>query len=258
MSRTSWDDFDWQLIHEGPREPGLHVALDQILTDEVGAGRRRPTVRFWEWDSRCVVIGRFQSLANEVDADGAERHGVEVVRRISGGGAMFMEAGNCITYSIHAPESLVEGMSFQQSYEFFDQWVIEALADVGVEAWYQPLNDITSPGGKIAGAAQARRRGAVLHHVTMAYDMDAAKMMEVLRIGREKMSDKGTTSAAKRVDPLRSQTGLPREEVIARMVDTFRRRYGFSEGAITDEEQAAAEQLYRDKISTPEWVGVVP
>ena len=71
-----------------------------------------------------------------------------------------------------------------------------------------PLNDIASPAGKIAGAAQKRLAGgAVLHHVTMAYDIDADKMLEVLRIGREKMSDKGIKSANKRVDPLRSQTG---------------------------------------------------
>src|SRR3546814_1660442 len=89
-----------------------------------------------------------------------------------------------------------------------------------------PLNDITSSAGKIAGAAQTRRRGAVLHHVTMAYDIDAVRMLEVLRIGREKLSDKGTTSAVKRVDPLRSQTGLAREAVIEHMVETFRARHG--------------------------------
>lgn len=258
MTRSQWHDHDWQLIHDGPRDPGLHVALDQVLTDEVAAGRRAPTLRFWEWDSPCVVIGRFQSLANEVDPDGARRHGINVVRRITGGGAMFMEAGNCITYSIHAPESLVEGMSFQESYAFFDQWVIDALGELGIEAWYQPLNDITSSGGKIAGAAQARRNGAVLHHVTMAYDIDAAKMLEVLRIGREKLSDKGTQSAAKRVDPLRSQTGLPRQRIIAHMIDTFRRQHGLTESPLQPAELAAAEALYRDKIGTPAWAAVVP
>jgi len=258
MSRTHWHDHDWQLIHEGPRDPAVHVALDQVLTDEVAAGRRPPTLRFWEWDARCVVIGRFQSLANEVDAGGARRHGVNVVRRISGGGAMFMEAGNCITYSIHAPASLVEDMSFQESYAFFDQWVIDALGTLGIEAWYQPLNDITSPGGKIAGAAQARRGNAVLHHVTMAYDIDAAKMLEVLRIGREKLSDKGTTSAAKRVDPLRSQTGLARQDIIARMIDTFRKQHGLVDSSLHAHEIEQAEALVENKIGTPEWVGVVP
>src|SRR3546814_2311031 len=96
-----------------------------------------------------------------------------------------LEPGNTITYSITAPMTLVEDMTFEQAYAFMDQWVIEALGGLGIKAWYQPLNDITSSAGKIAGAAQTRRRGAVLHHVTMAYDIDAVRMLEVLRIRSE-------------------------------------------------------------------------
>ena len=187
MMRTEWHDHDWQLIHAAPQSPSLHMALDDVLTHEVGAGHRKPTVRIWEWASPAVVIGRFQSLRNEVDAAAAQRHGIEVVRRISGGGAMFIEPGNTITYSIYAPLSLIKDMSFQQAYAFMDAWVIEALGGLGIKAWYQPLNDITSEGGKIAGAAQAHRGGAVLHHVTMAYDIDASKMLEILRIGRQNL-----------------------------------------------------------------------
>src|SRR5699024_4874235 len=164
----------------------------------------------------------------------------------------------CITYSIYAPESMVEGMSFQESYAFFDQWVIDALGDLGIKAWYQPLNDITSPGGKIAGAAQARRGGVVLHHTTMAYDIDAAKMLQVLRIGREKLSDKGTTSAAKRVDPLRSQTGMARQDIIAHMIDTFDRQHGLRRNRLLASELAAAQTLHDDKFGTAAWTGIVP
>ena len=258
MTRTDWHQHDWQLIHAGPQSPALHMALDEVLTAEVSAGRRKPTLRVWEWAGPAVVIGRFQSLRNEVDADGAARHGIEVVRRISGGGAMFIEPGNTITYSICAPLSMVEGMSFTEAYAHMDAWVIQALAELGIRASYQPLNDITSPAGKIAGAAQARRGNAVLHHVTMAYDIDANKMLEVLRIGREKLSDKGTRSAAKRVDPLRSQTGLPREQVIERMVETFRRQHGLSPDHLRPDELGRATRLAREKFGTAAWTGEVP
>ncbi|WP_345798519.1 biotin/lipoate A/B protein ligase family protein [Castellaniella sp. MT123] len=256
--RSQWTDFDWQLVHPGPLMPLRHMALDQVLLDEVAAGRRAPTLRIWEWAAPAVVIGIFQSLKNEVDAQAAQAHGIQVVRRISGGGAMFVEPGNTITYSIYAPLSLVEGMSFQDAYACMDDFVLQALGDLGIRAWYQPLNDITSEGGKIGGAAQARRGGAVLHHVTMAYDIDATKMLQVLRVGREKLSDKGTTSAAKRVDPLRSQTGLAREVVIQHMVDTFRRRNGLRDGALTPDEQAAAERLIGEKFGTEAWLAKVP
>ncbi len=256
---SSWTDYDWQLIHGAAYPPVVQMALDQVLAEEVGAGRRKPTLRIWEWDEPGVVIGSFQSVKNEVDLENAEKYGMQVVRRISGGGAMFMEAGSVITYSIYAPSDLVQGMSFADSYAFLDEWVITALKSVGIDASYQPLNDITSPKGKIGGAAQKRLgTGAVLHHVTMSYDMDGDRMVEVLRIGREKLSDKGTKSAAKRVDPLRSQTGLSRAEIIAKMEGTFRGLYGLAPSEVTAEELARAEQLVTEKFSTPEWLYRVP
>ena len=256
---TSWDAYEWQLIHTGPETPQMQLALDEVLTNEVGEGRRKPTLRIWEWNEPAVVIGSFQSLKNEVDPGNAEKYGFEVVRRISGGGAMFMDANSVVTYSIYAPAALVQGMSFADSYAFLDEWVITALKSLGIEAFYQPLNDISSVKGKIGGAAQKRLgNGAVLHHATMSYDMDGEKMVQVLRIGREKMSDKGTTSAAKRVDPLRSQTGLSRAQIIDRLIGTFTGLYGAVPDTVTSAERAAAEELVRTKFATPEWIGRVP
>jgi len=256
---SSWRDYEWQLIHSKAVPPVMQMALDEVLAIEVGEGRRQPTLRIWEWNEPAVVIGSFQSLKNEVDPENAALHGFTVVRRISGGGAMFMEAGSVITYSIYAPSELVQGMTFADSYAFLDDWVLTALKSLGIDAYYQPLNDITSPSGKIGGAAQKRLgTGAVLHHVTMSYDMDGEKMVQVLRIGREKLSDKGITSAAKRVDPLRSQTGLTRAEIIDRMKQTFTGLYGAVSGEITDEEYAKAADLVANKFGTDEWITRVP
>ncbi|MDI2098970.1 lipoate--protein ligase family protein [Ruicaihuangia caeni] len=256
---TEWRDYDWQLVRHGALAPRVHLALDQVLTEAVGEGLRRPTLRIWEWNEPAVVIGSFQSVKNEVDLDNAARYGIDVVRRISGGGAMFMEAGSVITWSLYVPGDLVQGMSFADSYAYLDDWALTALRSLGIEATYQPLNDITSPAGKIGGAAQKRLgNGAVLHHVTMSYDMDRERMTEVLRIGREKLSDKGTVSAAKRVDPLRMQTGLEREEIIERMVATFRELYGLSDGRLTSDELDAAHQLAAEKFSSDSWLHRVP
>ncbi|MCS5735850.1 lipoate--protein ligase family protein [Herbiconiux daphne] len=256
---SSWGDYDWQIIHSGPETPQMQLALDEVLANEVGEGRRQPTLRIWEWNEPAVVIGSFQSVKNEVDLDNAAKYGFEVVRRISGGGAMFMDANSVVTYSIYAPAALVQGMSFADSYAFLDEWVITGLKSLGIDAFYQPLNDISSAKGKIGGAAQKRLgNGAVMHHATLSYDMDGEKMVQVLRIGREKMSDKGTKSAAKRVDPLRSQTGLGRAEIIDRLIATFTNLYGAQPSEITADERATAEALVASKFSTPEWIGRVP
>ncbi|MBC2886771.1 lipoate--protein ligase family protein [Ochrobactrum sp. CM-21-5] len=258
VART-WRDYEWQIIEVPAVSPAMHLALDEVLAREVAVGRRAPTLRFWEWERPAIIIGAFQSLRNEVDMDATRAFGVETVRRVTGGGAMFVEPGSTITYSLYAPGELVRDMSFADSYAFLDDWVLKALNSLGIDAFYKPLNDISSSKGKIGGAAQKRfSGGTVLHHVTMAYDMDAEKMVQVLRIGREKLSDKGTTSAVKRVDPVRSQTGLPRGEVIQRMRETFVSMNGGVSGAITPEEYAAAEKLAAEKFSTQEWLRHIP
>lgn len=256
---NSWRDHDWQIIETPPLAPALHLALDEVLAREVAAGRRAPTLRFWEWQRPAIIIGAFQSLRNEVDLAAAAQFGIETVRRVTGGGAMLAEPGNSVTYSLYAPGALVRDLTFADSYAFLDSWVLQALISLGIDAVYKPLNDISSSKGKIGGAAQKRySAGTVLHHVTMAYDMDAEKMVQVLRIGREKLSDKGTTSAVKRVDPLRSQTGLPREEIIRRMRETFVALHGGTAGQITPGEWAAAETLAAEKFSSEAWLRHVP
>ncbi|MDN6328315.1 MAG: lipoate--protein ligase family protein [Brachybacterium sp.] len=256
---TSWSDLTFDVIGPEVLPPVMHVALDEVLPLEMVAGRRGPHLRIWDWDSPLVVIGSYQSLRNEIDAEGASKHDIGVVRRITGGGAMFMEQGNCITYSLAVPTSLVEGLSFEQSYAYLDDWVMGALAEIGVRAHYVPLNDIASEQGKIGGAAQRRFAGGVLlHHVTMSYDIDADKMGEVLRIGKEKLSDKGTRSANKRVDPMRSQTGMAREQIIDGFLEFFRARYDTVDSGYTEDELATARELVETKFGTEEWTARVP
>lgn len=256
---TGFGDYQWEYLAPEPFEPLTQMALDQVLAEQVASGSRGPTLRLWEWAKPAVVIGSFQSVNNEVDMASASKYGLEVTRRISGGGAMFMELHTAITYSLYAPTSLVAGMSFQESYAFLDEWVIEALTRLGIDAHYRPLNDIHSATGKIGGAAQKRLgSGAVLHHVTMAYDMDGDRMVEVLRIGREKISGKGVASANKRVDPLRSHTGMTRGAIMSHLADTFGSLYSLTPSALTDAERGAAAQLVATKFSTDEWFYRVP
>lgn len=255
----SWDDIDFEVIHGPSVAPVINVALDETLVEDVAAGRRRPFMRIWEWNAPQIVIGSFQSYDNEINQEGIDRHGITVSRRISGGGAMFMEPGNCITYSLVVPTALVDGLSFEAAYPFLDEWVIEALKKVGVNATYVPLNDIASEKGKIGGAAQKRfANGYMVHHVTMAYDIDAVKMNECLRIGKEKIRDKGLRSAVKRVDPMRSQTGMAREDIIEVLKDHFAQKYLADPGEITAADLEVAERRAEDKFSSPEWVYRIP
>lgn len=250
----SWEDIDFDVIHGPVVDPMINVALDETLAEDVAAGNRKPFMRLWEWNGPQVVMGSFQSYENEINQEGVDRYGITVSRRVTGGGAMFMEPGNCVTYSIVIPTALVDGLSFEQSYPFLDQWVMESLAKCGVKARYIPLNDIASEVGKIGGAAQKRwANGYMVHHVTMSYDINAEKMMEVLRIGKEKVRDKGTRSAVKRVDPIRSQTGMEREEILDVFYNHFKEKYNASDGAISEADIAVAQDRCNTKFATREW-----
>ncbi len=236
----------------------MNLAIDEELTLRVGSGERLPTLRFWSWSSSCIVLGRFQSVRNEVQIENARDHEVEIVRRISGGGAMFIEPEGAITYSLYVPTATAQGMSFAESYAFFDSWVIAALRKLGIDAWYAPLNDITSANGKIGGAAQARRGGAILHHTTMAYEMNIPLMTQVLRIGQEKLSDKGIRSADKRVAPLRQQTELPRDTIIKHLIAEFADLTDLHTDTITDDEMTGAQERVRDRFDTHDWKYILP
>lgn len=264
QQRADWDrrfsSVEWTLLPNPPMDAWHQNALDEVLINEMHAGRRGPHIRFWNWspEETSVIIGRFQSVKNELHLDVVDELGIKISRRITGGGAMLIMPLGMITYTIAAPESLVNGMSFAESYQFFDSWVINSWRELGVDAWYVPLNDITSSGGKIGGAAQARKKGIALHHTTASYEISQTVLTRVLRIGKEKLSDKGVTSAAKRVGPLKDQTSLDRQTIIQHMIDHFRGKYTLHDDDYRPEEMAALEDLVETKFSTRDWIYALP
>ena len=224
-----WRMLRPRIVHDTPRSPQEQMNVDAAWAREVAEGTREPTLRIWEWAAPAVVIGRFQLLEDEVNVRTAHSEGFQIVRRCTGGGAMFNEPGNTITYSLYAPLDFAHGMSIEESYKLCDHWLVEALRGLGLDVRFAGINDIATQHGKLGGAAQRRFApvnggpGAILHHVTLAYDIDAEKMTRVLNVSREKMSDKAVKSAVKRVDPMRSQTGMSRDEVVAWLVAAARR-----------------------------------
>lgn len=229
--RDRWRRLAPVVVHDTPRSPAEQMAIDEQWAREVAAGERPASLRFWEWSSPAVVVGRFQSIPDEVHVDEAERLGFTVVRRCTGGGTMVVQPGGAITYSLYAPQWFVDGMDAAEAYRLCDSWLIDALRGLGVDARFQGLNDIAvandacrgtvdgrdpAQWGKAGGAAQRRfpappdsdGPGAVLHHTTLAYELDGALMARLLNTSPEKLSDKAVRSASKRVTPLGMQLPL--------------------------------------------------
>jgi lipoate-protein ligase A len=251
-------EMEWDVIPPTPHPAHMHMALDEVLLERVIAGRRRPTLRIWEWIEPSLVIGSHQSVANEVDVDAASELGFMVTRRMSGGGTMLCEPDRTITYSLYLPDSVVAGVSFRRSYALLDDWAVRAFVELGVPAAYREINDIISPRGKIAGAAQARRRGFVLHHTTIAHSMEAGLLERLIRIGRPSVAEVGVRSANKAVSPLSWFTTRSCAEVALELAEQFSKRFRTHPSHAQPDELAAALHLVSTKYATRAWVNRIP
>jgi lipoate-protein ligase A len=247
-------ELAWEVIMPVPLRVHPQLALEEVLLDRLVSGIRGPTLRFWEWAERALVLGSHQVLGNEVDLEAAREQKFKVGRRMSGGGTMLLEPGRSITYSLYAPESVVAGQSFIESFAALDGWVVDCLRGLGVPAEHRPINDIVSPEGKIGGAAQARRRGYLVHHTAMAFEIDPDLVPRLIRIGRERVSPRGVRSAEKTVSPLSRWLTLPLERVLEALAACFLTRYPARFGTLDGEELTAAHRLALEKYRRPEWI----
>jgi len=250
--------LEWDLIPSSPQSAHMHMALDETLLERVIGAARRPAIRFWEWTENALVIGSHQSVINEVDTRAARKAGFTITRRLSGGGTMICEPGRTITYSMYLPATAVSGISFRQSYAALDAWAVQSFVELGVPASYREINDIISPRGKIAGAAQARRRGFVLHHTTIAHSMDPGIVRELIRVGRDRLSERGVRSAEKDVSPLSWFTELSCAEVALHMQASFRSGFDARESVLSAAEVQDAQRLVETKYGTPAWIERIP
>lgn len=258
LSARSLHEARWDVIGPTPCPAHMHMAIDEALLEEVIAGRRGPTMRLWRWVERALVIGSHQSVANEIDMDVARDEAFTVTRRMSGGGTMLCEPDRTITYSMLLPDSMVAGVSFRKSYALLDAWAVDAFRELGVPASYREINDIISPRGKIAGAAQARRRGFVLHHTTIAHSMDVELLPRLIRLGRASVSERGVRSAEKEVSPLSLFTALSCDAVADHMRAHFLRAFDATPSELSDAELAKAGRLVASKYATPAWINRLP
>ncbi len=254
MAADSLHQAEWDLIPYSPHPAHMHMALDEVLLEQVMHGHRGPTMRLWQWVERALVIGSHQSVRNEIDVRTSRTLGFIVTRRMSGGGAMLCEPGGTITYSMYLPESMVSGISFRKSYALLDDWAVRAFNALGIPASYREINDIISPRGKIAGAAQARRRGFVLHHTTIAHSMDIELLPRLIRIGRAALTERGVRSAEKTVSPLSWFTDLSCEEVALELEHRFEAEFTSKKAPLSGEELAAAQRLVDVKYGTVAWI----
>jgi len=232
------------------------MALDEAVLRLNSEGRSPNTLRFWRWQPSAVSIGYFQSLELEVNLEEARREGIQVVRRITGGGAVFHDTNGELTYSLVCKEEDLP-RDILESYRLICGGLVKGLGLLGLEAEFRPVNDVLVRGRKISGSAQTRRWGSVLQHGTILISPDVRLMFRVLRVSPEKLSDKAISSVFERVTTIERELGRKPgfEEVREAMIKGFEGvlGVGFEEGDLTGEELELARKLAL-KYSSEEWL----
>ncbi|PNX49232.1 MAG: lipoate--protein ligase [Thermoplasmata archaeon M11B2D] len=246
----------WRLIQTGMNTAFSNMAIDQAILVANSKGKVPPTVRFYGWMPPAISIGYFQSLTDEIDIQACERFGVDYVRRITGGGAVFHEKE--LTYSIVIPESHVEiPKNIMASYGRICGAVIKGLQHIGIESIYAPINDIVAGGRKISGNAQTRKLQTVLQHGTVLMDVDVNKMFSVLRVPNEKIKDKLIADVKQRVTSVRHLLGKEMHftQVAEAMKTGFEEEFHVEliDGMLRKEEIALAEQFEKERFSAKQW-----
>jgi lipoate-protein ligase A len=244
--------MEWRIIKLETHDAYTNMGIDESIMEAVRDKRASPTIRFYRWNPSAVSIGTFQSMDKEVNVQKCRELGVDRIRRITGGGAVFHDFNGEITYSVIAPLQLLP-QGIRESYKCICDWIISGLKEIGLNASFAPINDITLDGKKISGNAQTRKQGILLQHGTVLYDTDLKTMFSVLNVSAEKISDKTIKSAEERVTSVKKNSEIKIEELYDALVKGFTEGKDFKFGKLSSEESRRADELARTIYRTKEW-----
>jgi len=235
-------------------DPYYNLAVEEAIPLSVAKGIAPPTLRFWR-NKSAVVIGRFQCPELEVDLKLAAQKGIRVVRRFTGGGAVYHDMGN-VNYALSLPSG--QNPDMRKYFQQVGDSVAAGLNQlIGQGFSYVPLNDIAYKESKISGLAASVGDGYVFVHGALLASVDLNLLSSVLRPPPEKFEGKAVRSVAKRVMNLSEIAGrnLSFEEIKAALVRGFEGVMGFEayEGQLTEKEEELAKKLYDEKYSTLDW-----
>ena len=249
--------MSFRYLETGANPAAFNMGLDEAILESVSSGAEPPTLRFYAWKPSAVSIGYFQGARDEVDLDRCAELGIDVVRRLTGGGAVFHAAE--LTYSVVVPDShpLAAG-GIMESYRAICAGVIGGLAVLGIAAEFAPLNDVVASGKKLSGNAQTRKRGCLLQHGTVLLGVDLDMMFTVLRVPNEKLKGKLIEDVRARVSSVSDMTG--RIVGYDEAVPAFERGFAEALGVLGERsgpspaERGRAKVLADERFANKTWI----
>ncbi|SFR63411.1 lipoate-protein ligase A [Streptococcus equinus] len=228
--------------------PAYNIALEAYAFREL----RDEDELFILWiNEPTIVIGKHQNAIEEINKAYTDEHGIHVVRRLSGGGAVYHDLNN-LNYTIISNKTQEGAFDFKT----FSQPVIETLADLGVTATFTGRNDLEIDGKKFCGNAQAYYKGRMMHHGCLLFDVDMTVLGNALQVSKDKIESKGVKSVRARVTNILDE--LPEkitvQEFSDRLLDKMKESYpDMTEYVLSDEELTEIEKLADNQFATWDW-----
>jgi lipoate-protein ligase A len=252
----------WRLINLQPRSAFLNMALDESLLRARIADLVPNTLRFYGWKPSAVSIGRFQKIEDELYLDQCATLGVDVVRRMSGGGAVYHDELGEITYCIVAKSKDMGTTDALQVYSKVYSAMTESLHNLGIEADYNEGNlkncpNLTVKGRKISGSAQTIKSGVVIQHGTLLLKVDLHKMFSLIRVPWAQSNIQVVNVAKDKITSLEEELGYevsPKTAANA-IAQGFKTAFNatLNVGEFVHEEFQCAEKLAKEKYNSQTW-----
>ena len=227
-------------------DPAWNLAVEEYVFDHLP--KDRMYVMLWQND-HAIIIGKHQNTLAEINESYVKEQGIRVVRRLSGGGAVYHDMGN-LNYTIIA-DAREDSLDFGR----FCDMVIRALAKAGVQAERNGRNDMTIDDKKFSGNAQYVRGGRIMHHGTILFDSDMSVLAGALRVDPAKIQAKGIKSVRSRVTNVRPY--LPEDLTLAQfrafLLESILEQFPGEKYELSETDIAAISAIKEKRYGTWQW-----
>jgi len=252
----------WRLLKLETHNAYTNMAIDEAILTARIKNLVPNTIRFFRWNPSAVSIGKFQNIKNEVHLEKCKKYGVNVVRRITGGGTVYHDTEGEITYSVTANKKDLKADNITEVYRKIYAGIEEALKILGINTDFEGGNTKTCPnltvnGKKISGSAQSHKKGIVLQHGTLLIDVDLEEMFTLLRVPWARTCMEVVNVAKDKITSIKGETGKDASinVVNGALIEGFQKalKIELRDSKLTPYERKLAEKLYREKYATDDW-----
>jgi lipoate-protein ligase A len=247
----------WRLIDTGINSAAENLTLDETILDAMVANKTLNTLRFLQFSQPAVLIGYHQSLKQEARINYCFKNNIEINRRLTGGGAIYLDENQLGWEVIARKKDLGGKKPFQYYFKLFCECAISGLKELGINAGFRGKNDIEIDGRKISGTGGLEKDGIIFFQGTLLIDLDPEKMIKSLRIPVEKLQAHEIEELKDRITCLKWELGrLPDVvEIKKALADGFKNylNIDFEFSGLTDFEKALFEKKSA-KFKSKEWL----